>query len=136
MEDPLARVRLSARTGAGQAGFVKSFPLTCLVLATVWFAACEAEEPNPPVSTPPEASLGSAPAMEATEVQSLHGVVREVLAAGHYTYVRVDTQWAVVFGEVSAVPGHEITLRVQGSQDDFHSRRLDRDFERLFFAST
>ena len=75
------------------------------------------------------------PAMARTDVASLDGVVGEVLAAGHYTYLRVGNDWAVVMGPLDAAPGEPISLRVQGSQTDFHSRRLDRDFERLFFAS-
>lgn len=80
------------------------------------------------------------PSIEPTEVEMLGGVVHEVLSAEHYTYVRVgapgtDGDWAVVMGALDAVTGEAITLSVQGSQHHFHSRRLDRDFERLFFAS-
>lgn len=74
--------------------------------------------------------------MEAAQIETLQGVVREVLTAGHYTYVSVEGQWAVVLGDVKASPGAEITLAVQGRQTNFHSSRLDRDFELLFFAST
>ena len=76
-----------------------------------------------------------APEMARTDVESLEGVVAEVLLAGHYTYVRVGDAWAVVMGSLDASPGEAIHLQVQGSQRDFHSRRLDRDFERLYFAS-
>ncbi len=76
------------------------------------------------------------PAIDPTDVETLHGVVREVLVAGHYTYVSVEGQWAVVLGDVNAEPGTEVTLTVQGSQDDFRSRRLERSFDRLYFAST
>lgn len=80
------------------------------------------------------------PSIEPTEVDTLDGVVHEIQSVGHYTYVRVgpagtDGDWAVVMGVLDTAPGDAITLSVQGSQDDFHSRRLDRDFERLFFAS-
>ena len=80
------------------------------------------------------------PSMNPTDVETLAGVVHEVLWAEHYTYVRVgaagtDGDWAVVMGTLDATTGEAITLSVQGSQRDFHSRRLNRDFERLFFAS-
>ncbi len=108
--------------------------LTCLALT----AACSVAE-APSVDSA-EKKAPSMPSIEPTEVQVLGGVVHEVLPAEHYTYVRVgapgtDGDWAVVMGTLDAVTGQAITLSVQGSQHDFHSRRLDRDFERLFFAS-
>lgn len=80
------------------------------------------------------------PSIEPTEVKTLGGVVHEIESVGHYTYVRVgapgtEGDWAVVMGTLDTAAGEAITLSVQGSQTDFHSRRLDRDFDRLFFAS-
>lgn len=77
------------------------------------------------------------PVLEAAKIDMLEGVVQELEPAGHYTYVRVGEpgDWAVVMGRLDVGLGEAITLRVQGSKDDFHSRRLGRDFERLFFAS-
>jgi hypothetical protein len=117
--------------------------LTCLALT----AACSVAEAPSADSVDAVDSVDSVektaptmPSIEPTEVQVLGGVVHEVLPAAHYTYVRIgapgtDGDWAVVMGTLDAVTGQAITLSVQGSQHDFHSRRLDRDFERLFFAS-
>ena len=73
--------------------------------------------------------------MQDSEIVRLEGSVREVMPAGHYTYLRVEDDWAVVMGALEVKAGDPIHLRVQGTQRDFHSRRLDRSFERLFFAS-
>ena len=75
------------------------------------------------------------PAMEVSDVEELEGAVTERLDAGHYTYVRVGEDWAVVFGRLEAKAGDPIALRVQGIKNDFHSRKLGRDFERLYFAT-
>ncbi len=90
--------------------------------------------------TTPPAEAAAMPSIEPADVTTLAGVVHELQPAGHYTYVRVGAphdagDWAVVLGAINATPGEAITLSVQGSQTDFHSRRLDRDFGRLFFAS-
>lgn len=79
------------------------------------------------------------PAVSASDVETLDGVVHEVQSAGHYTYVRVGPEgaegsWAVVLGRLDATPGSAMTLRVHGHKADFHSRRLDRDFDDLYFA--
>lgn len=80
------------------------------------------------------------PTIQPTAVSVLAGVVHEIQSVGHYTYVRLGRpdhlgNWAVVMGSLDAAPGDTLTLSVHGSQTDFHSRRLDRDFEQLFFAS-
>ncbi len=80
------------------------------------------------------------PSFEETDVATLCGVVHERRTVGPYTYIRVGApatngDWAVVMGPLGAEQGETITLSVHGSQANFHSRRLDRDFERLFFAS-
>ena len=87
------------------------------------------------VSAPPTGM----PAIDAAQIEVLEGVVHELQPAGHYTYVRIgapgaEGDWAVVMGRLDAEPGEALTLRVDGSKTDFHSRRLDRDFEQLFFA--
>lgn len=104
-------------------------------------AACDAPETPAPApvaaANPPKAAPAGMPAIEAAEIDMLEGRVRELESAGHYTYLRIGDpgDWAVVMGKVDVSLGDAISLRVQGSQDDFHSRRLGRDFERLFFAS-
>ncbi len=79
------------------------------------------------------------PRIGSTDVQTLDGLVHEILAAGSYTYVRVgasgtDGAWAVVLGSLEASVGDRLALHVHGTRTDFHSRRLDRDFSELFFA--
>lgn len=112
-----------------------------LLIGSLLGAACNAPEPEAPaaptVGEAPKASETGMPAMRAAEIDRLEGEVRELAPAGHYTYLRVGEpgDWAVVMGHVDVSLGDAISLRVQGSQDDFHSRRLGRDFERLFFAS-
>ena len=105
-------------------------------------SACDTAEHETPTTAPPvveaaKPAPAGMPAIRAAEIDVLEGEVREVAAAGHYTYLRVGEpgDWAVVMGKVDVSLGEAISLRVQGSQDDFHSRRLGRDFERLFFAS-
>lgn len=119
--------------------------LLCLAVASACTAAeAPALEKTAPTTGPPVVAPATAtatmPSIEPTEVDTLGGVVHEVQSVGHYTYVRVgapgtDGDWAVVMGALDTAPGDAITLSVQGSQHNFHSRRLDRDFERLFFAS-
>lgn len=122
--------------------------LTCLAVALA--SACSvAEAPEVVRADPavvdaadraPSTEPAGMPSIEETRVETLGGVVQEVQSAGHYTYVRIgapgsEGDWAVVMGALDTAPGEVLTLSVQGSQHDFHSRRLDRDFEQLFFAS-
>lgn len=109
-----------------------------LVVAALWSglsAACT--EAPPPTSPTPALAVESKgmPAMQAADIQGLEGELAERLVAGHYTYVRIGDDWAVLLGSVDAEPGDPIAVSVQGAQTDFHSRRLGRDFERLYFAT-
>lgn len=67
------------------------------------------------------------------------GVVLERIGAGSYTYLRLrslddDTErWAVVLGR-GAEPGERVSVTHFGTRRDFHSRRLDRTFDRLDFV--
>ncbi len=112
-----------------------------LLIGSLLGAACNPPEPDapapPPVVNAPKAPPTGMPAIRAAVIERLEGEVRELAPAGHYTYLRVGEpgDWAVVMGHVEVSLGDAISLRVQGSQDDFHSRRLGRDFERLYFAS-
>lgn len=115
--------------------------LLLLVFGVLASSACDAP-PDPPAAaeTPTPAVREGMPAVGPADRDQLVGEVRELTPAGHYTYLRVgeaDTpgDWAVVMGPVDVPVGGAIELRVQGSVDDFHSRQLDRDFDRLFFAS-
>jgi hypothetical protein len=65
------------------------------------------------------------------------GVVREVLAAGSYGYVRVESpagdRWVATLGS-AAVVGSVVDVTVFGERETFHSRRLDRSFSPLGFG--
>lgn len=72
--------------------------------------------------------------------QRLHGQIIEKLPAGGYTYLELeladgDRTWVVLMSRETPGPGDEIDVVVMGSRDGFHSRRLDRRFDRLLFAS-
>jgi hypothetical protein len=63
--------------------------------------------------------------------------VVEALPAGSYTYLRLDApadRWLVVTGRAPAV-GQAVTWRGYAEREGFASRRLDRTFDRLVFAS-
>ena len=62
------------------------------------------------------------------------GVVDEAAPAGGYTYVRVGEVWLVTAGRAPAV-GEATAWRGFARVDGFHSRRLDRSFDTLVFAS-
>jgi hypothetical protein len=62
--------------------------------------------------------------------------VAEVLPAGSYTYLRLEGQpetWFVVTDR--ARPGETVAWRGFAEVHDFPSRRLDRTFDHLVFAS-
>lgn len=67
------------------------------------------------------------------------GTVLERLAAGPYTYLRVQPEppapdaWLATLGDGARV-GTEVTIRSLGSRSGFQSKRLGRTFERLDFA--
>jgi hypothetical protein len=68
----------------------------------------------------------------------MRGRVDESLRAGSYTYLDMrmhdgSQEWIVVMGKAPA-PGEDIEAVNMGTRKSFHSRRLDRTFERLTFA--
>lgn len=71
--------------------------------------------------------------------ERLGGTVAERLDAGGYAYLRVRTatgdRWVVVCG-AAPHPGEDAELQVFARHQDFVSRRLDRSFPELFFATT
>lgn len=71
--------------------------------------------------------------------ETFSGDVQEVLPAGHYTYFRLrDGQaaerWVVVPG-TSHRDADQLRVRSFGRRHDFHSNRLGRDFDDLYFVS-
>jgi hypothetical protein len=70
--------------------------------------------------------------------QLVSGTVLETMDAAGYTYVRVDTGDAEIWAasnrfEVAA--GDRVTLPLETPMEGFHSASLDRDFDRIYFAS-
>jgi len=84
-------------------------------------------------------AVATAPLVGADAVD-LHGVgtAEEVLQAGSYTYVRVSdlSEGWLVFAHRAPALGETVRWRGYAERRPFHSRRLDRDFERVVFAST
>lgn len=133
-----------------------SFPvIACSLLATLALACTpegaarrDAAGPGAAASiATPGAAPGTAPgsanplrgASTAERGTRLHGRVNERLDAGSYTYLDLrmgdgSQRWIVVLGKAEAEPGQDIEAVAMGSRTDFHSRRLDRTFDRLTFA--
>jgi hypothetical protein len=84
-----------------------------------------------------EATLATSPLVGADALDE-HGVasVVEVLPAGSYTYFRLadDPRWFVTMRDAPSV-GSRVRWRGFATADHFHSRRLDRQFATLVFAS-
>lgn len=111
--------------------------LRLAVLGGILFGSACGCPPADAPATPRETVRAGMPAIETSPVDTLEGVVAELAPAGHYTYLRVGEpgDWAVVMGKIDLRLGDTVSLTVQGHKADFHSRRLDRSFETLFFAS-
>ena len=79
------------------------------------------------------------PSIDPVEPTSLSGRVRSVLRAGHYTYVQLQTTagptWVVTPARLQLDEGQTAAFAVFGRREDFHSRRLQRDFDALWFGS-
>lgn len=130
-----------------------SFPvIACSLLATLALActpegAARRDAAGPGAAGPGVAASITAPgganplqgASTAERGTRLHGRVNERLDAGSYTYLDLrlgdgSQRWIVVLGKAEAEPGQDIEAVAMGSRTDFHSRRLDRTFDRLTFA--
>jgi hypothetical protein len=66
------------------------------------------------------------------------GVVRDTVSAGGYTYMQIgeggETFW--IAGPVSSISvGTEVTFSEQIWMSDFHSKALDRTFDRILFVA-
>lgn len=67
------------------------------------------------------------------------GTVTEHLPAGGYHYLRIETdegptRWVVTMGG-TAKAGSRVDVTSMGSRRDFYSRRLDRRFDEVAFAT-
>lgn len=125
--------------------------IACSLLATLALACTpegaarrEAAGPgaNASIAAPGAAPGGANPLQGASTAERgtrLRGRVSERLDAGSYTYLDLrladgSQRWIVLLGKAEAEPGQDIEAVAMGSRTDFHSRRLDRTFDRLTFA--
>ncbi|WP_428265522.1 hypothetical protein [Haliangium sp.] len=103
----------------------------------------DADEARPAVAsavTPTASAHPLAGVSQADRGAHLRGRVAERLDAGSYTYLDLalddgGRRWVVVMGAPAADRGDEIEVVAMGTRQDFHSRRLDRTFAELTFAS-
>ena len=100
------------------------------ILALAAFLGCQTASPSPP-GMPELAAAGPG--------ERISGTVEEALPAGPYTYFRLrvgegDDRWVVVSGRDHRDAAH-LTVDTHGRQREFVSRRLDRTFDELHFAS-
>src|SRR5690349_18415039 len=98
--------------------------LFALVIATGCSAPAASDAPAAPAAMPF--------ALDKTR-SSFSGTVREVLAAGSYTYARIDDRWVVTLKKPLRV-GERVHVTGFGQKDSFHSARLSRTFDHLVFA--
>lgn len=90
-------------------------------------------------STPAAAGVNPLASLVRDEVDArpLEGRVREVLSAGSYTYLSLETtdgpRWTVTMGRGQGV-GTKVRVRSFGHSQNFHSKRLQRTFPDLVFG--
>lgn len=105
---------------------------------------CQGEEPgaaSKAVAVQPAASATQAPAAtaEAAPVPATYsGKVIESFNANGYTYVQLDTGAEKVWAAGPATtlePGMELSISTQMPMHQFHSKALDRDFDRIYFVN-
>lgn len=96
---------------------------------------CACSEPTP--ATVAAASPLGALEQPRDDDRELVGVVGERLAAGRYSYLRVDTddgaRWVATTGPGAALGAH-VRVRSMGMRSDFYSPRLERRFDELVFG--
>jgi hypothetical protein len=68
------------------------------------------------------------------EAPDVLGSVEEVISAGSYQYLRVQDQWYATLDHGVSV-GTRVRLNPLGLTTNYHSRRTDRHFDRLWFAA-
>ena len=116
--------------------------LVAIVAATTACSRADGPKPPAPAATTPSAA---APAGEtapgggfAPDARTFTGTVGETMNAGGYTYARLDTGGTDVWIAANELPlatGDTISVAVDMSMENFHSKTLDRDFPTLYFVS-
>jgi len=108
--------------------------ITALVLG-----ACKGVAPPPPAPVTTQAVPSTTSPMgglvaPTTDEKSLAGVVTERLAAGSYSYLRLDGgDWIATTGDPAQV-GQRVQVQSFGTREDFESPRLGRRFDRVVFG--
>jgi hypothetical protein len=74
----------------------------------------------------------------ADENAAFQGLVLRRLDAGPYSYLAVavhplDVRWVATMGE-GVAPGHTVSVRGHGVQENFWSNRLEQRFDRVVFG--
>lgn len=88
---------------------------------------------------PPLGDLQAPSAAAARPAATLVGSVVEILGASRYTYLRLDTgssQVWVAANRTALRIGDQVEATGLLPMENFHSRELDRDFDRIYFASS
>ena len=107
-----------------------SFALLVLAVA----AACGTPATPPAEAAAPAAAAGA----PAPSDQVLAGTVAEAVAAGEYTYVRLQTAKGDVWlaaTTFTVAKGETITAAIDMPMENFHSKSLNKDFPVLYFVS-
>jgi len=118
----------------------KSSPTALPIWITMFvLGACNAARPLPEKPEPvvvdaaPASPMGGLQAPSAAE-KELEGTVTERLAAGRYSYLRLDGDaWIATSGDPAQV-GQRVHVQSFGTREDFESPRLGRRFDRVVFG--
>ncbi|MFO0647660.1 MAG: hypothetical protein U0326_15565 [Polyangiales bacterium] len=102
-------------------------------------AQAAAPTPAPAVAPTPAPAVAPSPAVPSTPPPGArHGIVRETMNSGNYTYLRVEgvgsNTWVAVPQTTLAV-GDEVDVAPGSEMPGFHSNTLNRTFEQITFSS-
>ena len=122
-----------------------TFRALVLILCAPLLAAACGEGPKPPAQATPGAAPPSAQAADAApaggfaqDARTFTGTVGETMNSGGYTYALLKTGEKDVWIAASELPlkvGETISVAVDMSMDNFHSKTLNRDFPTIHFVS-
>lgn len=110
--------------------------ITALALSACQAVAVEPQVPAAAPAAPPvtgtSSPIGQLQPPTAADRQ-IEGVVAERLAAGRYSYLRVDDVWIATTDDLARV-GDRVRVQGFGARTDFESPRLGRRFDRVVFG--
>jgi transcription antitermination factor NusG len=130
------------KTSSFSVGAVVGSVATLVVVGGVWALAGGPAAPAAPA--PPRSAAGhadhsahAAPADPAARA-ALKGKVLESIQVPGYTYLRLDDELGEVWAAVATVEvatGSVVSVHKPFPMDNFHSKSLQRTFERIYFGS-